>query len=241
VLELRGAYPEAERYIREALAGLQRIESSLIPFCVKELANLRSLQGDPAEAEKLLKEVLPRAKRVLGPDQRVTLHIQRSLVRALAEEGRLDEAESLGKETLDALLRTQADQEVAALGRTRLYLGRVLVEKGKLDEAEPLLEEALTLLRQHGMSTFRPELAAQAANWLGVIQMGRKAYPEAEALMLPGSERFFAANAEMSPNERRLAVGHIVKLYEAWDRPKEAAAWQRRLDGLAKTQPNYKP
>jgi len=61
----------------------------------------------------------------------------------------------------------------------------------------------------------------------------RKAYPEAEALMQPGSERFFAANAEMSPNERRLAVGHIVKLYQAWDKPEKAAIWQKKLDGLA--------
>jgi len=89
-------------------------------------------------------------------------------------------------------------------------------------------------LRQDVASKLRPELPAQAANWLGAIQLARKAYPEAEALMLPGSERFFAANAEMSPNERRVAVGHIVELYEAWGRPKEAAAWQKKLDALAK-------
>jgi serine/threonine protein kinase len=237
-LEVRGVYPEAERYIREALARFQRIGSALVPFCVKELALVRFLQGDSAEAEKLLKEVLPGAKRMLGPDSRVTLHIQRVLVRTLAEEGRLDEAESLGKETLSALLRTQADQEDAGLGRTRLSLGRVLVEKGKLDEAEPLLEKALTLLRQQAMSTPKPELPAQAENWLGAIQLARKAYPEAEALLLPGAECFFAAKAEMSPNERRVAVGHIVKLYEAWGKPEKAAAWKRRLDELADPKAN---
>ena len=89
-------------------------------------------------------------------------------------------------------------------------------------------------MRKNARSKLRPELPAQAANWLGTIQLSRKAYPEAEALMLPGAERFFAVNAEMSPNERRLAVGHIVKLYEAWGRPKEAADWQRKFDLLAK-------
>ena len=140
----------------------------------------------------------------------------------------------MGKETLDALRRTKADQEDVALGRTLLYLGRVLVEENKLDEAEPLLQEAATLLRKDAASKLWPELPAQAENWLGTIRLARKAYPEAEALMLSGSERFFAANAEISPSERRVAVGHIVKLYEAWDRPKEAAAWQRKLDDLAR-------
>ena len=94
------------------------------------------------------------------------------------------------------------------------------------------------MFRQDAASKPTPELAAQAENWLGVIQLARKAYPEAEALMLPGADQLFAAKAEMSPNERRVAVGHIVKLYEAWDRPKEAAAWQRKLDGLAKPPAN---
>jgi hypothetical protein len=42
----------------------------------------------------------------------------------------------------------------------------------------------------------------------------------------------------MSPHERRLAVGHIVNLYEAWSRPKEAAAWQKKFDGLARNPTN---
>jgi len=69
----------------------------------------------------------------------------------------------------------------------------VLVAQGKVDEAEPHLQEAMTLLREG--ATAKPELTAQAANWLGVIRIGRNAYPEAEALMLPGSDRFFATNA----------------------------------------------
>ena len=240
ILEVRGAYPEAEHYMRKALAGLERIglaDQREGLFDVKELAVLRLLQGDPAEAEKRLAEVLPRSRRRLGPDHRLTLHIQRVLVCALADEGRLDEAEALGKATLNALRRTKADQEGHGAARTELFLGRVLVEEGKLDEAEPYLKAALTFFREEEWSKPKPELAAQAANWLGAIQLARKAYPEAEALLLPDSDRLFAHAGDMSPHERRLAFGHILNLYQALGKPEQAALWQKKLDALAKRGP----
>jgi len=237
LLQLRGANAQAEPFIREALTRLKRngLADKQDGFlCVKELAMTRLLQGDPTEAEKLLEEALSRARKRLGPDNFLTLFIQRVLVRALAEEGRLDEAEALAKETLDARVRTKANQDDVGTGRTLLCLGRVLVEESKLDEAEPRLQEALTIFHNDASSKFRPELAGQAANWLGAIELARKAYPEAERLMLPGSEPFLEARAEMSPNERRVAVGHIVNLYQAWGKPEQTAAWQKKLDQLAK-------
>jgi serine/threonine protein kinase len=245
VFELLGDFAEAEGDIREALARIQRIGAADKRdglFTVKELAVIRLLKGDPVEAEKLLNELIPRARRVLGPDNHETLHFQRARLRALGELGRLDEAESVGKETLEALLRAKEDQEVAGRGLTRLWLGRVLVEKGKLDEAEALLQEALRLLRQPALSALRPELPAQAENWLGVVQIERKAYPQAEALMLPGVERFFVPNASLSPGERRQAVGNMVKLYEAWgEKPQQTAVWRKNLDQITKTWPGHRP
>jgi hypothetical protein len=38
----------------------------------------------------------------------------------------------------------------------------------------------------------------------------------------------------MSPNERRVAIGHIVSLYQAWGKPEQTVTWQKKLDGLAK-------
>ena len=113
------------------------------------------------------------------------------------------------------------------------------MELGKLDEAEPHLKEALTLFREHVPN--RDALAVQAANWLGAIEVARKDYPEAEALLLPDSDQFFTTAAKMSPNERRVAIGHIVKLYEAWGKPEQTAVWQKKLDQLAKSGPGSAP
>ena len=99
--------------------------------------------------------------------------------------------------------------------------------------------EALTIFREHVPT--RDALVVQAANWLGAIQVARKAYVEAEALLLPDSNRLFTPAAIMSPKERRVAVGHIVKLYEAWGKPGQAADWQKKLDQLAQSQPSHGP
>ncbi len=155
--------------------------------------------------------------------------MQRVLARALADKGRFAEAEALASAVLVARRRQTSDPE--GTGRTLLVLGCALVELGKLDEAEPHLKEALTIFREHVPN--RDALAVQAANWLGAIAVARKAYPEAEALLLPDSDQFFTTAAKMSPNERRVAIGHIVKLYEAWGKPEQAAVWQKKLDALA--------
>jgi serine/threonine protein kinase len=235
VLADRGDLMQAERCTREEVArflraGLADRDEAL--YAVNNLALFRCVQGHPEEAETLLVEARPRAARVFGVEHVITLHLQHVLARVLAEEGKLDEAEVLARETLAARRRVTPGHE--GIGRTLLVLGRVLVEKGKLDEAEPLLREALALFREQ--YAMKPELAAQAANWLGAIQLARKAYPEAESLLLSGSDQFFVPTAGLSPKERRLAVGHIVTLYQDWGKPEQGATWQVKLDELAKMQ-----
>jgi serine/threonine protein kinase len=231
VVAARGDFAEAEQLTREALRRCQRTGlANKVPGlrATTELATERMLQADPPEAENLLCEAAPRSARSLGPDHFQTLHIQRLLARVLTEEGRFAEAEALATATLETMRRQRSD--VQSVGRTLLVLGRVLVEQGKLDQAEPVLQEALRNFADVGT---REALDAQCSNWLGTIRAARKAYPEAEALLLPASDQFFEPGAVMSTNERRVAVGHIVNLYQAWGKPDEAAVWQKKLETLA--------
>ena len=180
---------------------------------------------------------IPVATWELGPTNPYTLHLQRVLARAFADEGCFVEAESLAGATLEARLRQSSDLE--GNGRTMLILGRALAQQGKLDEAEPLLQAALPLLREYIHT--KDAAAALAANWLGAIQASRKAYREAENLMLPDSDRLFDPAAQLSPTEVRLAVGNIIALYEAWGNPEQATIWRRKLDDISKTQPRSGP
>jgi serine/threonine protein kinase len=237
LLTERGELADAEKVFRDVIERRNRagIGETTDAFAViNALGVTLFLEGRPDESEKVLTETRLRARRIFGPEHLVTLHIQHVLARVLDEEGRLDQAEALARETIEVRRRVTPGHE--GTGRTLLYLGRVLVEKGKLDEAEPLLREALTLFRER--YAMKPELAAQAANWLGYIQASRHAYPEAEALLLPSAEPILAPTAQMSTAEQRTAIEHILRLYQAWDRSDQAAIWQQKLNALAKTQAN---
>jgi serine/threonine protein kinase len=235
LLSVSGAYADAEPYFQEALKryhrrGLDDQRDAMM--CAKELAFAHLIQGDPVEANKILTELVPRAARILGSNAMFTLQFSRVRARALAEEGRLPEAEALAEEIL-ALRRSQTS-DVRGNAYTLLYLGRFQVQRGELAQAEPHLQDALKIFREH-LAT-KPDLAAQAANWLGAILVARKDYTNAEKLLLSGADQILGRAAEMSPNERRLALSNIFNLYQAWGRPDQAAVWQKKLDQLAETQ-----
>jgi len=228
---LRGDHAQAEALCREVIKRCDRSGANKKErfIQVKELASHRIMQGDPGEADRLMTSEVLSAAREFGRTHPYTLHLQRVLARAFADEGCFVEAEALARATLEARLRQSSDPE--GNGRTMLILGRALAQQGKLDEAEPLLQTAVPLLREHIHT--KDAGAALAANWLGAIQVSRKAYREAEHLMLPDAEQLFSPAAQLSPTEVRLAVGNIIALYEAWRRPEQAATWRRKLETVA--------
>jgi tetratricopeptide (TPR) repeat protein len=230
-LAFRGDQAQAEALTREIIRRCDRNGANKDArfMQTKELAHHRTTQGDPVEADRLLTEAIPLASREFGSTHPYTLHLQRVLARALAEEGCFVEAETLARQTLDERLRQSMDPE--GNGRTMLILGRALVQQGKLDEAEHSLTAALPLLREHIRNT--DASAVLAANWLGAIQVARRAYPEAEKLLLPDSYRLFDPANQLSPTEVRLAVRNIIGLYVARERPDKVAEWRKKLEPLA--------
>jgi serine/threonine protein kinase len=238
VLAHAGKYAEAEKFAARSLAHYQRLglaDRLDAIYSANNLAMFRLMQGRAAEAEPLLAEARPRASRIFGPEHVLTLHVSHCLVRVLAAEGKLDEAESLARETLEARRRATPGHE--GTGRTLMYLGRILVGKGKLDVAEPYLREAHTLFRERYPK--KPELAAEAANWLGAIHCARREYSAAEALLLANPEALLVSSAAITAAERSAAIGHIVSYYQATGKPEQAGAWQKRLDEAGKS-PNGK-
>jgi tetratricopeptide (TPR) repeat protein len=229
----RGDHAQAEALSREVIrrCDLRGANKQLRFMMVKDLALYRTLQGDPAEGDRLMIDAIPFAAQEFGPTHPCVLHLQRILARAWAEEGCVREAETLAGSVLEERLRQNMDPE--GNGRTMLILGRALAQQGKLDEAERWLQAALPLLREYIRN--QDASAALAANWLGAIQVARGAYPDAEVLLLQDADRFFDPANQLSPNEVRLAVGNIIALYDAWGNPEKAAEWRKKLEALIPT------
>jgi hypothetical protein len=67
---------------------------------------------------------------------------------------------------------------------------------------------------------------------LGGSLLGQGRYADAERLVLAGYEGLKARSARIPPAGRpRLveAAVRVIRLYEAWARPDQAAAWKRKL------------
>jgi serine/threonine protein kinase len=228
-----GRWPEAERLERQCLESKRLIlppDHADFPVIMNNLAVALFYQGQLKEAEQWAREGSELAGRVLGPQHVHTLILQTLWTRVLADEERYEDAEKLGRRTLLAQRQFAPDHEMT--GRSLLVLGQLLVHKGQLPEAESLLREADVLFRTRYAA--KPELAAEAQNWVGACLVARQSYTEAERLLLPSWDVLQAATV-VSPRQRRLAARNIVRLYQACGKPERASFWRAKLDAAART------
>lgn len=233
ILELSGDFAQAERTYEDASQRFARAGHSETYdgfLCMHNRYWCRFLQGDTSGAESGLAEARSRATRLFNAEHPITLDIQHRLSRVLIDQGRLKEAETLAEQTLEARKRVLTSND-GRTAYTMVVLGSLFVRSGQLDRAEPLLEQARNIFRQQSYAR-QPRLVAVAENWLGTVQLARRDYAQAERLLLPLSEQFLAPTVQMSPKERREALSHLVKLYDDWGKPKEAARWREKLNSI---------
>lgn len=165
-----GEHKEARPLLEEAL----EIRRQVLPADHTDLArsyhNLGALSfsaGDPVEAEGLFRRAAEIQSQALGEDHSLTLYYQSSLASALAEQGLLEEAETVFLTCLRGLQRPEtADRrEIARLKRKMAVL---LVKAERLEEAERYSREATDEL-QALLGTDHPDAAAAAAVLGGVL------------------------------------------------------------------------
>ena len=111
------------------------------------------------------------------------------------------------------------------MAETLAGLGAVLLEDEQTAAAEPILREALALASErllpgHGS---RAEASVALGGWLA--EQGQRA--EAETLLVAGYEGLRTSRGEGHPSTAQ-ARDRLVRLYEGWDRPTEAARYRAR-------------
>jgi eukaryotic-like serine/threonine-protein kinase len=167
----------------------------------------------------------------LGPDHPGTLTSRSALATAYEAAGRRAEAERLCRDQL-ASYRRIAKPDSPSLAGALAQLGHSLVKQGRWSDADPVLRECLAI-REKAM----PDdwLRFNAMSLLGRSLLGQAQYAEAEPLIIGGYEGMLSREAKIiAPSKFLLAEAaeRVVRLYEGWGKPEQAAAWKARL-GLA--------
>ena len=106
---------------------------------------------------------------------------------------------------------------------------RDLLGQSRWSEAEPPLREALAIREKVTPDDWS---RYNDMSMLGAALLGQGRHAEAEPLVVSGYEGMKARETRITLTERyrlREAAERIARLYEAWDRPDQAAAWKATL------------
>jgi non-specific serine/threonine protein kinase/serine/threonine-protein kinase len=216
---------EAEPLLVRTLAGQRRVMGEEHPdtlLTATNLANLYRAVDRPDDAESLLRSTLETATRDLGEEHPLTLNAMQLLSALYDDMGRFEDAERLARSSLDIRRRTLPPDHPSVL-TSMSNLARLYMKQGDYARARPLLAEAVA-----GSRRSLPEGHWYQGVYLlryGECLLGEQAYQQAEAALLE-SHRILAANLGGQHSRTVAAAAVLVDLYDAWDRPDEAARWR---------------
>jgi tetratricopeptide (TPR) repeat protein len=196
-----------------------------------DLAALYRYMNKPDQAIPLLEDALQRVKATEYP---FTLEIQADLGLSYHDARRFTDAIPL----LEEVCR-KADNGPDLNGARATLLRSYAGAKRKV-EAVALAKEMVRAAREQ-FPADSPELAAELGfPGLALLMVGE--YADAEPLLLSRYQGLTRAEARVPPRviDPRLpdVVDHLIQLYEAWDKPIEAAKWRKVRDDRAAARSN---
>ncbi len=214
---------EQIRLSRRLLGEHPRTASSL-----NNLAIVLRDEGKLEQAEKMQREALEMYRKLLGNQHQDVALCLHNLGRVLRTAGRLPEAESCYRQALDiyrAILGADHAVCIVVLGELALTLEYA----GKLAEIEAQLRHALEISEKNltnSWSTFNTR------SLMGRCLTEARKYGEAEPLLLSGYAGLKEREGILTADRKYLlkeAARRLVQLYQATDRPDQAAAWKKKL------------
>jgi tetratricopeptide (TPR) repeat protein len=212
--------------LRKALDGTEPqvaaafVDSPLGEARVRELLGAAYLSvGEPDQAVKQFERALALREALQGPNQRAAAACRNQLAVAYRLAGRTAEAARLFQGAPDSA----ADASALAVR------GSVLLREKKAAEAELKLRQALNILEKvlpDDWSTF------DVKSNVGEALLEQKKYRDAEPFLVSGYEGL-KQRKDQVPAQDRSRVGRalqrLVRLYDAWGKPDEAAKWRKEL------------
>jgi hypothetical protein len=158
----------------------------------------------------------------------LTLECRNNLAGVFESLGRYREAEELESGTL-ARRRKGVKPGSPVLAPDLSALGRNLMIQRRWSEAEPLLRECAAILEKAAPDDWS---RYDALCMLGESLMGERRYAQAEPALVAGYEGMIAREQQVPAAQRsrlREAAERVVRLYEVWNKPLDAARWKSKV------------
>jgi eukaryotic-like serine/threonine-protein kinase len=221
----QGRFDEALQTAREAVKEARQQGESDRPdfgFSLTVLGGFLTDQGDLAEAEAVLKEGEAIFRKLLSPSHLWLGDNLRNQAICFYRQNKFAEAQTKVDEALKIYLESfgvQYDNYPTAL----ITKGLILNRTGKSKEGEIVLREAVKL---------RTDSLPKEHFWVGVANSAlgeclttQKRFTEAEPLLV---ESYAALRSRLGQRDPRTAeaLQRLVKLYDAWDKPAQAAQYR---------------
>jgi serine/threonine protein kinase len=224
---------EAETMVRGVLTKRRNLLGNEHPDVLSSLKSLvvvLRVDGKWAEAETAEREALVTTKKLLGNNHPEVLSSLNDLGALVCRQGRLGEAEAIYREELQAARNATNDDETA---QALASLTVTLLHDKKFDEAEPLARELWAHNEGRHLGQWYNFMSQ---SFLGGALLGQKKYAEAEPLLLSGyrgmNMKWFEGDWGDGSGPYRLkeVIGELVNLYEALEKPEQAAEWRKKYE-----------
>ncbi len=197
--------------------------------CMTDLARGYRETGRAREAVPIQEEAVRLLEQKRGRDHRNTLRALRNLGLVYEAAGDLTRAEGV--------LRDLLARERAALGldhpdtATTLWdLAGLLLKQGRPADAEVCLRDAVGIREKRSPDDW---LTGNIRALLGEALTARQKYADAEPVLLRACRELQPpAGQEPEPARQRCfaeTLQRLVRLYEGWGKPEEAARWRAKL------------
>jgi serine/threonine protein kinase/tetratricopeptide (TPR) repeat protein len=190
----------------------------------------------PEKAAPLYEAVLTKWKEHYGIDDPRTLTALGQLADAYKDGGRPADSVPLFEELIRFRTTAHGPGDLS-VARAKVGLGQAFLYLKKYAEAEPILREALASQEKEQAGDYGVYAVATAQSSLGDALAGQQKYAEAEPLLMAGYEGL-KRGATYVPAASRNSPGRVlerlVRFYDGWGKPDEAAKWRQELEVQAK-------
>jgi tetratricopeptide (TPR) repeat protein len=227
-LNEQGRYDEAEPLYRQALAIREKILGGQSPEVAQSLNNLGMFlyrKKAFAEAEQLFRKALGVNRRRFGEEHPEVSANFNNLGLVLRDSGKLTEAEEAFLQAL-AMDRKFYGSDHPLYANSLVNLAALQVRMGKYDEAKKNFDEGIEIRgKVFGEDHWD---TATARSLLGGCLTKEGQYAQAEGLLTKSLDIIKKQFGQDHPRTQA-ALRRVVELYDAWGKPKQAAAHRAGL------------